>query len=539
MAFLQNPRKWRYTWETLTHIPTLRLFFFNHEIKPINQFDHPILMNFDSILNISGEEETNCKMPHSLSVASDLKCLQSQDEVNFFCKKCSTKLTKRPLRSFVEMPSADWREVADNWFGTCCCSFGGISEKLVKQYAYSYLFSKGTCLLDTSSVVISNEELTEHVFPDSVDQSKADVHVCDPVADNIITNYVIASSCNGQNLFSENLYKSTSPNNKSIALSQVCSSACGADENLSLTSLKKETITSNLENERGNYVDTPLYISPAMLDFSGNTTFAHKDFTRGSNHCCVDQMNNVSNHDGEGCTHDISIISSKDQKVTDCINPLKNQNALLNISLGNGFMVRNSNLSQDVDWNELRCPQCSSVLGAYPTANEAHASADGGVRLFKCCTSTSLPVGGSSDVFRNHALHRVFMHQLMESADDELSFRTVVRDLSTRLPLLQIVLLNTDAWRCTGCCLDIEDNVRPVSKIDLQRVVKVLFSDCSNNTEAQSRMLKEWSTKNQADEVFMFRHQVKDLIESLNSAMGSFPSSCSSMQGLSLSYIER
>ncbi|KAL1074155.1 hypothetical protein V6Z11_D11G270200 [Gossypium hirsutum] len=34
-------------------------------------------------------------------------------------------------RNFVEMPSSDWREVADNWFGGCCCSFGGISEKLV------------------------------------------------------------------------------------------------------------------------------------------------------------------------------------------------------------------------------------------------------------------------------------------------------------------------------------------------------------------------------------------------------------------------
>ncbi|KAF5183474.1 HECT-like ubiquitin-conjugating enzyme (E2)-binding protein [Thalictrum thalictroides] len=603
---MQNPRTWRYTWETLTHIPILRLFLFNSKIKPLNQcknlkvtlnfeesmllvswneeienkkdffidfivrvpvprvlvdlsspvdfklmedyievklvlllpVDNPILINFDSIVNISGEE-TNSKMPQSLSVASDLKCLLSQDEVNFFCKKCSTKLTKRPLRSFVELPSADWREVADNWFGACCCSFGGISEKLVKQYANSYLYSEGSCLLDASSVVISSEELTEHVFPNSIDRSKADSLVCDLVDENNKTKPVVASRCNGtQRLSSENLYESASPNNKSIACSQVLNSACRAGEKFSFTLLKKERITSNLENERENYVDTAPSISSALSDFSGSTTSAHKDFASGSDHCCADITNNVPNHGSEVCTHDISAISSKDQIVTDCINPLRNQKALLNISLGNGFMVRNSNLSRDVDWNELRCPQCSSVLGAYPTTNEIHASADGGVRLFKCCTSTGLPVGASNDIFRNHTLHRVFVHQLMESADDELSFRTVLRDLSTRLPLLQIVLLNTDAWRCTGCCVDIEDNVRPFPKTELRRVVKVLFSDCSNNTEVQSRILEEWATKNQADEVFMFRHQVKELIESLNSAMDSFPSSCSSMQGLSLSFIE-
>ncbi|KAF5183472.1 hypothetical protein FRX31_026937 [Thalictrum thalictroides] len=288
------------------------------------------------------------------------------------------------------MPSADWREVADNWFGACCCSFGGISE--------------------------NNEELTEHVFPDSIDRSKADAPISDLVDENNETKSAIASRCDGtQSLFSQTLYESTSPNNKSIALTQVLNSACRADENLSFTLLKKERMTSNLENERENYVDTPPYISSAMSDFSGNTTSAHKNFA------------------------------------SDCINPLRNQKALLNISLGNGFMVRNSNLSQDVDWNELRCPQCSSVFGAYLTTNEVHASADGGVRLFKCCTSTGLPVGGSKDIFR---------------------------------------------------------------------------------------ILGEWATKNQADEIFMFRHQVKELIESLNSAMDSFPSSCSSMQGLSLSFIE-
>lgn len=38
----------------------------------------------------------------------------------------------------MDLPSVNWTDVADNWFGTCCCSFGGISEKLVTRYVKSY-----------------------------------------------------------------------------------------------------------------------------------------------------------------------------------------------------------------------------------------------------------------------------------------------------------------------------------------------------------------------------------------------------------------
>jgi len=40
----------------------------------------------------------------------------------------------------VEIPSVNWREATDNWFGNCFCSFGGVSEKLVNGYA-NYLGS--------------------------------------------------------------------------------------------------------------------------------------------------------------------------------------------------------------------------------------------------------------------------------------------------------------------------------------------------------------------------------------------------------------
>ncbi|KAL3583954.1 hypothetical protein D5086_015015 [Populus alba] len=60
---------------------------------------------------------------------------------------------------------------------------------------------------------------------------------------------------------------------------------------------------------------------------------------------------------------------------------------------------------------------------------------------------------------------------------DELSFRTVVRDLRTKSPMLQIVLVNPNSWCCSGDCLDTKSNTDSVLKLDLHPVIKVLFSD--------------------------------------------------------------
>lgn len=83
----------------------------------------------------------------------------------------------------------------------------------------------------------------------------------------------------------------------------------------------------------------------------------------------------------------------------------------------------------------------------------------------------------------------MFTNQLLESANDESSYRTVVKDVKTKSPLLQIVLLNPNAWSCAGYCVDSEGQTEPVSNMYLHPVIKVLFSDCSNGTESQSRLV--------------------------------------------------
>lgn len=83
-------------------------------------------------------------------------------------------------------------------------------------------------------------------------------------------------------------------------------------------------------------------------------------------------------------------------------------------------------------------------------------------------------------------MERVFVTLLLEGAKDELSYRIVLRDLGTKSPMLQIVLLNSESWCSTDCCLE-NVTTEALPEIDLQPVVKVLFSDCSTATETSSR----------------------------------------------------
>jgi hypothetical protein len=87
---------------------------------------------------------------------------------------------------------------------------------------------------------------------------------------------------------------------------------------------------------------------------------------------------------------------------------------------------------------------------------------------------------------RGHTLGRVFVNLLLEVAEDEISFRTVVRDLKTKRPILQLVLLSSKAWLSSGCCVE-NDMDGSHGTADLQPSVKLLYSDNSNAPEADLR----------------------------------------------------
>ncbi|XP_043708645.1 uncharacterized protein LOC122657913 [Telopea speciosissima] len=458
---------------------------------------------------------------------SDLKSLSSSEGVHFYCRSCSVQLTRKPLTSFVEMPSTDWREVADNWFGACCCSFGGVSEKMVTEYVSSYSCTVGTCLVDVASIMVCKSDLMGYVFPDHSNGSRAQESELGLDGGKDFPETVIGDDI----IFSQGLFVGS----QTERASDVC-------EILSSMTLKEECLDANLELDvakKGNDVGSTFVTSSSISNYSDNVKSESEFSAKDQIDYCTDKPNYLS-HDQECCLHSISVTSSNAeyQQAIKSSDLMGNQKLLLNGFLGNGFMMRSSNLSKDVKWIEFQCIRCSCVLGAYPYVSDDDLPLDGGIRLFKCYISTGLPVGGSSNIFRNNSFKRMFAYQLVESATNELSFRTVVRDLKTKTPALRIVLLNPDAWCYTGYCVETMGSIGPASKVELQPVIKVLFSSCIDSTEAQTRIIEEWVAKNQADEVYMFTHQLKEVIKSMNSGQESFPFSCSLLQDFSLSFIE-
>ncbi|KAM7529677.1 hypothetical protein LguiB_033087 [Lonicera macranthoides] len=551
-----NPRKWRFTWESQSHIPTLRLLLFNPVTTPSTQcinlklnlvieqsllavsffqdqvevslrvpiprvlidvespvnfraldnhievklalllpVDHPLVSSFDSVLHLEDDyDEQNGVELQPLLMDSDITKLSSMEGVHIYCRSCSTKLS-RSLRLFEEMPSVNWREVADNWFGNCCCSFGGISEKMVSMYAKSYTCATGMCLLNTTSVVLCKDDIEGFRFPEYCQD-----YECEPdFADD---------SC-----LSKDMLDNGNKHGKAVCFDTISER---------MNDLDGKIESGAIEVSNGDRLSGMFQTLEVTKSETSNLGF------------CTDTKNNVEDHDIECCAHGVSEPSRKEQKPRN-IELKANQKSFLNGFLGSVFMAKSSNISKDVHWIEFLCPQCSCLLGAYPSGNDGEPL-DSGIHLFKCYISTCLRVGRSSDLFRKYNLERMFTNQLLESAKDELSFRTVVRDLHTKCPMLKIILLNTNSWSCTGYCFG---TVEQVTKIDLHPTIKVLFSDCSKSTEIELGTIEEWVTKNQADEVYMLQSQIRELVETLESANKMLPSSHSILQGLSLSSLRK
>ncbi|XP_057786768.1 uncharacterized protein LOC131004162 [Salvia miltiorrhiza] len=459
--------------------------------------DHPLVSNFDSILNV--DDNSDKLLP--LSVDSDLKKLSCMEEVHFYCRNCSSKLTKG-LRCFKEMPSVNWREVADNWFGNCCCSFGGVSEKLVAEYAKSYTCVPGVCLLNSTSVALCTNDILgwkfhdmqsrQNIEPDVNPQSR---YSSDTVSPNEVCKKVPADCCR----------------NHSGGLLDI--------QSTKEIVFREDKPSADEENETlKNVVDSDSLSSTfAALQIEENKGLMNEETQNCHINCC---------------TSNISETSSKVQMNEENVELLENQKLFLDGYLGNGFMVRSSELSKDFCWFNYLCPHCSCLLGAYPCFDD-NVPLDGGIRLFKCYISTCVSSTGSSDAFASYSLERMFASQLLENAEDELSFRTIVRDIETKLPLLQIVILNPNSWECAGSLRSAE----PVDKLVLHPVSRVLFSASGHGIDSMT--LDEWMRKNQADEIYMFSSQISELTQVLELANCLTPPSCRSLQGLLLSSLRR
>ncbi|XP_027770990.1 uncharacterized protein LOC107012720 isoform X2 [Solanum pennellii] len=479
-----NCSKWRFTWEAQSHTSTLRLILFSSNIKPCTEItvnlsvekslltvcfvegdsirvpvprvlidpeapvhcrvfddhveiklalllpvDHPLISGLDLSEPEPEEEKLDSDTCFPFSVNYEIKKLSAMEEVHFYCRSCSTKLTKG-IRLFNEMPSVDWQDVADNWFGTCCCSFGGISEQLVMKFAKSYSCTTGVCLITGASVIICKEDLVGCEFP---------VLKRDQTYDSQVNSAKMTS-----------LRPCPEEKNNGVKPHNV-------------------VVKMMIDGDSSTCIHSKLKDEDKMKSLAGNSSEANCD---------------IKNHNTGCCSNNLSERFSKDKEYEMNTELLDKQKIFLKGCLGDAFMLRHSSLSKDVKWIEFLCPKCSSLIGAYPCSSDK-APLDDGVRLYKFNISTCLPVRGLNDIFREYTLERMFSRQLLEAAQDELTFRTVVRDIHTKRALSQIVLLNPNAWCYSGYCVH---NMEPVAKINMYPVVKLLFSANINDTELEPRL---------------------------------------------------
>eukprot|EP00850_Spirogloea_muscicola_P001239 SM000004S15109 [mRNA] locus=s4:1230249:1232846:- [translate_table: standard] len=104
-----------------------------------------------------GDRQRTTSIPPAEAVA---RGLLAQDRVSFFCKQCKQPILEAPIRKCVELPSAEWMELADNWYCGGCCGRGARAHAQVQHARARFVPSQGTCLIGRTSCLIHVNDLS-------------------------------------------------------------------------------------------------------------------------------------------------------------------------------------------------------------------------------------------------------------------------------------------------------------------------------------------------------------------------------------------
>lgn len=63
------------------------------------------------------------------------------------------------------MPCAEWRDIVENWFGTCCCLFCSKAEALSTRFEKSFNMRPGRCLLGLSTCYVPLSDVVTELDP--------------------------------------------------------------------------------------------------------------------------------------------------------------------------------------------------------------------------------------------------------------------------------------------------------------------------------------------------------------------------------------
>jgi hypothetical protein len=258
-------------------------------------------------------------------------------------------------RRVIEVPSLDWREVSEHFYGNCCCaSFGAQAEVLAARFQQLLTSSEGTCLVASTTCIVH----------------KGDVLVSEGDRDS-------------ETLAAELLHHRGQNDSDPCAVSQI-----GVEFSQVHISDRKEKVKD--ESCAGDHLEHHSKKSECDQNH-------HLNGGNGRATGSVADEIHVSGTEGfESETHQDT------EEEPSCCSPRKSASAESSYvkeaspeSLGNGFMTGPGLRSEVLDWEPFFCRSCASLVGA-----RRGDSSKNGVQFFKCKISTHKLVSSSSNIFR-------------------------------------------------------------------------------------------------------------------------------------------
>jgi hypothetical protein len=349
----------------------------------------------------------------------------------------------------MELPSADWRELADHWYGNCCCaSFGMKTESLIALFQQSLTLSEGTCLVASTTCIVHHNDIVEDKFDKKALQDNGgDCHGSangclssglkeDKIEDlDLISASKVAFVKNGQDLekleelrIAEDHHVSrcteTSFMQRHFCEPRDCCNIlenedwvggrtlCTKDvlfekdqENMGAVLCSDVRMNSGCTEELVGCRDEPFShsreseanarVKDSEVSMQCSVTVQHgcKDLAISTHQTC--ECSTVEDQHGDSDFPISCCRSSNDS--TDLSNGLL-ETRTGSESLGNGFMTGPGGPPEVSNWEPFFCHVCSYLVGAHSRDTQEHA--EKGVHLFKCQISSHDICSSSLNVFR-------------------------------------------------------------------------------------------------------------------------------------------
>ncbi|XP_024541407.1 uncharacterized protein LOC112350074 [Selaginella moellendorffii] len=350
-------------------------------------------------------------------------------EIILGCRACKAAITRGGFESVLELPSVDWREATDDWFGVCCCGSSIRTESIVAGFEKNVTASHGKLLVGNSTCIVHASDLCQASPP-------------------------VDSACD--------------------RAQEKEKSEAGALE-----------VEVNGDTNQGNHRQ-------------------HTSVFRGHQHdvCC---------------------------EKNDCVTTREEHTS------GPGFYDFLKGPVEPMNsgtWQPFNCLECSSLIGVFLEPNEGQTPKPA-VHLFKrhiLAAENTL----TKESFRHHTLEKDFTKELVSRAEQDSSYRYVVRGLRLKRPMLQVVLVNENSLVFSGAVVD---SKRQVSLGSFTPAASAMLQDCSEFEEHELTIVEEWCTRHNVDDIFLLEEEIAMLLTTIRANQEFYPASYSVNQGFRLSFL--